>query len=203
MAGRLLTLPNYITGLRLLLMPPLAILIELGYGWGALAVLIAAGITDLLDGYLARRLKQESDVGRLMDPVADKIFLCVAVIFLVARENYPNVLMPDPQLSPWLAVLLLSREFLVTGLRAMASSVGMVIAASSTGKIKTLLQFVGLGCIMVGGRLFDSSEILENNGIPLYSVGVICLWFSIVLSYWSMSSYAFRVYLEFKSKGRM
>jgi len=184
-------------------MPPLAILIELGYGWGALSVLILAGITDLLDGWLARRLKQESDVGRLMDPVADKIFLCVAVIFLVARQNYPSIIAPDPRLSPWLAVLLLSREFLVTGLRAMAASVGMVIAASSLGKIKTLLQFVGLGCIMVGGSLFDSLGGFAGDGIPLYSAGIVCLWFSIVMSYWSMSSYAYRVYLEFKAQGRM
>jgi CDP-diacylglycerol--glycerol-3-phosphate 3-phosphatidyltransferase len=203
MSGRFLTLPNYITGLRLLLMPPLAILIELGYGWGALCVLVATGVTDLLDGYLARRLKQESDVGRLMDPVADKIFLCVAVIFLVARENYPSIINPDPRLSPWLAVLLLSREFLVTGLRAMASSVGVVIAASSTGKIKTLLQFIGLGCVMVGGNLFDSQSGFAGDGIPLYSTGIFCLWLSIALSYWSMASYSYRVYVEFKSRGRM
>jgi CDP-diacylglycerol--glycerol-3-phosphate 3-phosphatidyltransferase len=194
MAGRLLTVPNGLTALRLALMPLLAILIQTGYGVWALVVLIIAGLTDLFDGYLARRFKQESDVGKLMDPVADKIFLCVAVIFLVARPPYPSLITPDPNLSPWLAVLLLAREFLVTGLRAMAASVGMIIAASQVGKIKTLLQFVGLGAICLGGYIGELS---------VFSIGEVCLWFAVILSYWSMTSYSYRVYLAFKAKGQL
>ncbi|MEO5666436.1 MAG: CDP-diacylglycerol--glycerol-3-phosphate 3-phosphatidyltransferase [Bdellovibrionota bacterium] len=194
MAGRLLTFPNGLTALRLALMPLLAILVEKGYGEWGLVVLILAGLTDLFDGYFARRLRQESDVGRLMDPVADKIFLCVAVIFLMARSPYPSILNPDPNLSPWLAVLLLAREFLVTGLRAMAASVGMIIAAGQVGKIKTVLQFVGLGCIMLGGTIGE---------ISLFSCGEVILWASVVLSYWSMSTYSYRVYLAFKAKGQL
>ncbi len=194
MAGRLLTLPNGLTALRLLLMPLLAILIETGRGEWAFAVLVVAAFTDLSDGYFARRLRQESDVGRLMDPVADKVFLCVAVVFLVAREGYPSIIHPDPRLSPWLAVLLLSREFLVTGLRAMAASVGMIIAASKIGKLKTVLQFVGLGAIMLGG---------EWAGLARFAAGEVCLWFSVVMSYWSMTSYTYRVYLAFKAKGQL
>ena len=195
-----MTLPNLLTGLRLALMPLLAIFIEVHMGWAALAVLITAGVTDVLDGYFARSLKQESNIGRLMDPVADKIFLCVAIIFLLARTNYPGILNPDPQFSPWLAFLLLSREFLVTGLRALAASVGVVIAASWIGKVKTVLQFVGLGCIIVGGRLFASQMPFMEDGIPLFALGTVALWASVVMSYWSMSAYAYRVYLEFKHK---
>jgi len=194
MAGRLLTFPNGLTALRLALMPLLAILVEWGMGGWGLVVLIIAGLTDLFDGYFARRWRQESDVGKLMDPVADKIFLCVAVIFLLARDPYPSVLNPDPNLSPWLAVLLLAREFLVTGLRAMAASVGMILAAGQVGKIKTLLQFVGLGAVMLGGHVGELS---------LYSVGELCLWFSIIMSYWSMTTYSYNVYLAFKAKGQL
>jgi CDP-diacylglycerol--glycerol-3-phosphate 3-phosphatidyltransferase len=183
-------------------MPLLAMLIQSGQGWFAFWILVLAGITDLLDGYLARYLKQESDVGKLMDPVADKVFLCVAVIFLVARTDYPSILNPDPSLSPWIAVLLLSREFLVTGLRSMASSVGVVIAASQIGKIKTTFQFIGLGAIIAGGRLWPNVIPTLELGIPLYALGEIFLWLSIIMSYWSMTSYAYRVYLEFKFKGR-
>lgn len=194
MAGRLLTFPNGLTALRLALMPLLAILIQTGHGVWGVTVLIIAALTDLFDGYFARRFRQESDVGRLMDPVADKIFLGVVIIFLLARAPYPNIVTPDPTLSPWLAVLLLSREFLVTGLRAMAASVGMIIAASQMGKIKAVLQFVGLGAIVLGGYIFE---------ISLFSVGEICLWVSVVLSYWSMVSYSYRVYLAFKAKGQL
>lgn len=194
MAGRLLTLPNGLTALRLLLMPLLAILIQKGEGEWALFILIIAGLTDLFDGYFARRFRQESDVGRLMDPVADKVFVCVAIIFLVARAPYPNIIHPDPNISPWLATLILSREFLVTGLRAMASSVGLIIEASKIGKIKTLLQFVGLGAVMLGGYIGELS---------LFSVGDVCLWFSVIMSYWSMVSYGYRVYLAFKSRGQL
>jgi CDP-diacylglycerol---glycerol-3-phosphate 3-phosphatidyltransferase len=194
MAGRLLTFPNGLTALRLALMPLLAILIQKGAGEWALAVLIVAALTDLFDGYFARRWRQESDVGRLMDPVADKIFLCVAILFLVAREPYPSILNPDPNLSPWLAVLLLSREFLVTGLRAMAASVGMILAASPMGKFKAVLQFVGLGAIVLGGHIGEFS---------LFTAGELCLWFAVVMSYWSMVSYSYRVYLAFKAKGQL
>ncbi len=198
MAHPFLTLPNLLTGLRLALMPLLAIFIEVHMGWWALAILVLAGITDVLDGYFARSLRQESDIGKLMDPVADKIFLVVAVVFLMARTNYPSMINPDPQISAWLAFLLLSREFLVSGLRAMAASVGVVIAASWIGKVKTLLQFIGLGCIVVGGRLFASEWNPFENGIPLFDIGNMALWASVIMSYWSMTAYSYRVYLEFR-----
>jgi CDP-diacylglycerol--glycerol-3-phosphate 3-phosphatidyltransferase len=192
MSGKVLTLPNALTGLRLLVLPLLAILIQLKMGWAACGILILAGVTDVLDGWIARRYKQESNVGKLMDPVADKVFLCVAVIFLMGRLEYPDAINPDPVIDPWLATLLLSREFLVGGLRALASTVGVVIAANWIGKIKTLFQFVGLGFIMVGGRPFWD--------LPTFDIGNFLLWISVILSYWSVSVYAIRVYVEFRNR---
>jgi CDP-diacylglycerol--glycerol-3-phosphate 3-phosphatidyltransferase len=192
MSGKVLTLPNALTGLRLLVMPLLAILIQMKMGWAACAVLILAGVTDILDGWAARKYKQESNIGKLMDPVADKVFLCVAVIFLMARHDYPDALNPDPIVNPWLATLLLSREFLVSGLRAIAATVGVVIAANQIGKIKALFQFVGLGFIIVGGY--------PLGGIPAFDIGNFLLWISVILSYWSLAVYSIRVYVEFRNR---
>lgn len=178
------------------MMPLLAIFIELHMSWAAFAVLVVAGITDYLDGHFARSMRQETTLGKLMDPVADKIFLCVTVIFLMSRFNHPDILDPDPTLSPWLAALLLAREFLVTGLRALAASVGVVIAANWVGKWKMMLQFIGLGFITLGGHADDFLPAFSRH--PAYDIGFLALWTSVALSYWSMVSYSYRVYLEFK-----
>jgi CDP-diacylglycerol--glycerol-3-phosphate 3-phosphatidyltransferase len=183
MAGRLVNLPNILSLARIVVMPLLAIFIYKGMGWEALGVLLVAAATDWADGWLARRMKQETAFGKLLDPVADKIFLCVAVIFLLER--------PEKTIGPTLACLLLTREFLVTGLRAMAASEGLVIAAGQTGKLKTVGQFFGLGALMIQGEitLFDARL-----------VGLVALWISVVLSYLSMIQYIMNVYRGLKSK---
>jgi len=154
-----------------------------GIGVWAGHFLIVVGLTDILDGWLARRTKQESPVGALLDPVADKILLCVAVIFLVARN--------DPGLSPTLATLILVREFFVSGLRAVLASFGVVMGAGRVGKIKTFFQFCGL----VG--LCWAIEWKH----PFFSVGaLVFLWSSVFLSYASMLKYSYIAYQELKSK---
>jgi len=104
---------------------------------------ILAGFTDLLDGWLARRYQVVTDFGKLMDPLADKIFMATTFIILVGKGILPG----------WVAVIVLSREFLVTGLRLLATNKGEVIAADTTGKLKTFLQMMFLvlgGVIWVG-----------------------------------------------------
>ncbi len=104
---------------------------------------ILAGLTDLLDGWLARRYQVVTDFGKLMDPLADKIFMVTTFIVLVGEGILPG----------WVAVIVLSREFLVTGLRLLATNKGVVIPADSTGKLKTFLQMMFLvlgGVIWVG-----------------------------------------------------
>ncbi len=177
MARQLATLPNYLTVSRILVLPLLAILIEREQNAWACLVLILAGFSDLLDGYIARRQKIETDFGKLMDPLADKILLGVGVIFLVARAQDP--------LSPWLAALLLSREFLVTGLRAMAASRGLIVPAGKMGKWKAFFQFIGLGAYVLGGEYF---------GLSLSTLGTFLLWASVVLSYLALIQYSVKIY---------
>lgn len=158
-------------------MPLLAIFLVEQNRLGSLSVLAIAAFTDFLDGYLARRNKEESKFGKLMDPVADKIMLCVTLFFLVAD--------PTRQLSPWLASLLVAREFLITGLRAVASSMGVLIAAGQMGKLKTALQFMGLAAIIYH----------ENIGfMSVNDLGLVLLWAATILSYWSMWTYIKNAY---------
>ncbi len=183
--GQIVTLPNLLTLLRLLVLPLMAVAVEKGWGIIACNILIFAGITDILDGYIARARRQESVLGKLMDPVADKILVTVALLFLTSNSQI--------QLSPWIGTLILSREFLITGLRATASALGLVIGAGALGKMKTLFQMIGLGAIM----LTD----IDPLGLPAHTIGLICLWISIGLSYWSMSEYLINAYKELKKRG--
>jgi CDP-diacylglycerol--glycerol-3-phosphate 3-phosphatidyltransferase len=183
MAKRLVNLPNVLSLARIVVMPLLAIFIERRMGWWALGILVAAGLTDLLDGWLARRMKQETAMGKLLDPIADKIFLCVAVIYLMND--------PVTGLVPGLATLLLAREFLVTGLRAMAAAEGLVIGAGQTGKMKTMIQGIGLGFLMV---------VRDATFLDAKIIGLIALWISVALSYLSMVDYIYKVYLGLKDK---
>jgi CDP-diacylglycerol--glycerol-3-phosphate 3-phosphatidyltransferase len=183
MRKRLVTAPNLITLFRVLCLPLVAILIVRGEGWYAGFLIIIAGLSDILDGWIARHYKQESALGTLMDPVADKLLLCVGAIYLVAR--------PEQHFSALVATLLLSREFFVTGLRAVLASVGVVMGAGRLGKFKTLFQISGLV-----GLMWAISE-----PIPFFIYGgQALLWISVVLSYGSMAKYSWIAYRELKTK---
>jgi len=185
MSGKVLNVPNVLSTLRILILPVLGWLMQTGHGITACLVLTLAGITDVLDGWYARTFKQETVIGKLLDPVADKVLVCFAVVFLLAR--------PEGPLNPGLAVLLLSREFSVTGLRAMAAAEGLIIGAGHTGKLKTFSQFIGLGALMLR---------MDPFGLPSKPIGQIALWISVVLSYGSMFQYLRLAYLELRSKVR-
>lgn len=180
---QLVNLPNALTTFRIVVLPLLAILIYRDERFWATVTLFFAAMSDIFDGWYARRYRQESAFGKLMDPVADKVLLCVATLFLVARTG--------DRLSPWLGTLLLAREFLITGLRAFAASSGFVLGAGQIGKMKTTLQMFGLGSIIVGNTWIP----VETWGpIPGRAMGLTLLWGSVVLSYWSMVKYLFIVY---------
>jgi CDP-diacylglycerol--glycerol-3-phosphate 3-phosphatidyltransferase len=128
-----LNLPNLLTVTRILLVPVLvaALLQEAGPGESlAAAVFIIASITDALDGWIARRQKKISTFGKLMDPLADKLLVTSALVSLVSLQR----------LSAWVAMVIIAREFAVTGLRQLAMEHGDVIPASLWGKIKTVAQ---------------------------------------------------------------
>jgi len=154
----LTNLPNLLTLVRIFLVPLLvAALVQqhLRLFWGdklllandlfALTVFLAAAITDLLDGYLARRWRQVTTVGTLLDPVADKLLISAALISFVEIRLLPG----------WMVILIISREFAVSGLRSIAAAEGYTIKAGELGKSKMVLQVVGVTLVMLSIRWSD------------------------------------------------
>ncbi len=139
-------LPNYLTLFRILLVPVMVVVLlseVFASDWPAAAVFFLASITDVADGYLARRNDQVSTFGKLWDPLADKLLVTAALISLVSLDK----------LEAWVAMVIISREFMVTGLRQIAVEQGRVISASAAGKFKTFLQVaMVLVLIVIDGR---------------------------------------------------
>ena len=127
-----MNLPNKITLARVVLIPAFLAAYMLQNEWLALILFVVAAVTDFVDGYLARRLGLVTNFGKLMDPLADKILVCSALIAFVATQT----------LSAWIVIILISREFYVSGLRQLALEQKIVVAASSTAKIKTVMQII-------------------------------------------------------------
>lgn len=148
-------LPNVVTTLRLALAPVLAVLLlrpGIGAMAAAFAVFLAAALSDLWDGYLARRRGQITDYGKLVDPLADKLLLAAALVpFYVITTSRPS--MADLPLYGhvplWVVLVLLGREVLVTVLRTAAARIGTVVQASRTGKYKAFLQNVFVGATIL------------------------------------------------------
>jgi CDP-diacylglycerol--glycerol-3-phosphate 3-phosphatidyltransferase len=128
-----LNLPNVLTVVRILLVPVLVAALLSATASGdllAAVVFVVASVTDALDGWIARRRKSESTFGKLMDPLADKLLVVAALVSLVSLDR----------LSAWVAMVIIAREFAVTGLRQLAMEEGQVIPASIWGKLKTVTQ---------------------------------------------------------------
>jgi len=181
---KILTIANGITIGRIALLPLLAYTIMSNHPISACVLVSIIGFTDIIDGYIARKFKEESQIGKLLDPVADKLFLCVALCLCL---YYP--ISGNPLISPILATLLLCREFFITSLRAIAASLGIILAAGSWGKFKTILQFVGMGCFVIGFRDF-------LGFLDIYNIGLIILWISLGISYYSMILYIKMIYQQ-------
>ncbi len=156
-----LNLPTALTLSRIVLIPVFVFTVNLHPLLGALIFSIAS-LTDFLDGYLARRSGQITKFGIILDPIADKFLVISALIVLVDMER----------LAAWIAIIIIVREFLVTGLRVVALSKDIVIQAELGGKIKTTLQISAILCL-----------ILESNFFfDLYDIGIVLIWASLVLS---------------------
>lgn len=138
-----MNLANKLTIFRIILIPIFLILIEIkGIPYGisiATAIFIIAALTDKLDGYIARSRNQITNFGKLMDPLADKLLVSAALISLVEMSILPG----------WIVVVIIAREFAVTGLRTLAAADGVVLAASWWGKLKTAIQMVAIICALV------------------------------------------------------
>ena len=164
-----MNLPNRLTILRLILTLPFVAALSLQFPGAkllALCLFIVSSVTDYADGYIARKYKLITDFGKLMDPLVDKIMTMSAFICLVALGSIPA----------WAVIVIVSREFLITGLRLMAAVRGKVLAAERLGKLKTVLQIVTiLFCLIVVaiidqfGRLLDPPMVTSLNAARVNS----------------------------------
>ena len=136
-----MTTANKITILRVILVPVLVVLMYLKLHYWALAVFIIASLSDTLDGYIARHYNQVSDFGKFMDPLADKMLVLAAMTMFVEWHAMPA----------WVLIIVLVREFAVSGLRLVAVDNGRVIAAAWSGKIKTTVTMIGIILMMAIG----------------------------------------------------
>lgn len=150
-----MNIPNFLTILRIFFVPlVVAALVQENFfsieaggvlitnDWLALAFFLAAGATDLLDGYLARRWKQVTTIGTLLDPIADKLLVSAALIALVEVRAVPG----------WIVILIVAREFAVSGLRSIAAAEGYTIKASDLGKTKMIAQVAAITCLLLSLR---------------------------------------------------
>ena len=133
-----MTTASKITLARVALIPVFMALLLLGYNWIALIVFAVASLTDFVDGYIARHYNQVSDFGKFLDPLADKLLVTAAMLVFVQWNLMPA----------WAVMIVLAREFAVSGLRMVAATGGKVLAAGWSGKIKTFATMVGL-CLMM------------------------------------------------------
>jgi CDP-diacylglycerol--glycerol-3-phosphate 3-phosphatidyltransferase len=174
-------LPNLLTFLRVLMIPLVLVFLERGSPracfWAGV-VYSAAAITDMLDGWLARRQGLVSVLGKFLDPLADKLIVAAVLVWLVSMGRIPA----------WAVVVLLSREITITALRGVASSEGLIIAAGDGGKLKTALQMVGIICLIVGYP-YDFWLFVDFGRVDFVHVGRLLVYLSIVFSITSAASY--------------
>ncbi len=167
--GLLNNLPNALSTLRLLLIPAVIICLHFTGRWGsflgALFFSIAA-LTDLLDGYYARRFKVVTSFGKFLDPLADKLLISSTLIILVAINRAPA----------WIAILIIAREMAVTVLRGAAGIEGKFIEVSILGKFKTIFQSVALIGLSLHYSYFR---------VNFHAVGMFFLWAALILALWS------------------
>lgn len=223
-------LPNYLTVARIVIVPLLVVVLLtpvadqwFGISGYALAIIIflIASLTDILDGHLARRRNQVSNLGKLLDPIADKLLVSAALIVLVEKHLAPA----------WSVVIILGREFIITGLRSVAAADGIVIQAQTSGKIKMWAQCVAIVALLVAGangnppvsnfgwslptfRFWEVAEVqtafsnlasfaLTPNDWKVfgYLVGRGGLWVAVLTAIWSMWDY-FRYFISENNRKR-
>jgi CDP-diacylglycerol--glycerol-3-phosphate 3-phosphatidyltransferase len=172
-----MNLPNKLTILRVIMIPffVLFLLLDGGanvtYRWIAAAIFIIASFTDMLDGMIARKYGLVTNFGKFMDPLADKLLVCSGLICFTALG----------QLAAWIVIIIISREFIISGFRLVASDNGVVIAASKWGKFKTVSQMI--------------MSVLLIVNIPLLSpVTIIFIWIATILTVVSLVDYIAKNY---------
>ena len=186
-----MNLPNQLTLLRLLLtfvfMGVLSVVPFPNAKSYALLIFAVAAITDFLDGHLARKYNLVTNFGKLMDPLADKILMCAGFVLLITLGHIPA----------WIVVVILSREFMVTGLRLLASAEGKVLAAENLGKYKTTFQIVTVIYFLLyeaaGESLFAwARPLFETKVTQPGFLGTALIWISLILTVVSGFNYVWK-----------
>ena len=166
-----MNLPNKLTMGRIFAIPVFIVVFLLDYRYAAAVIFILAALTDMLDGHIARKNNLVTNFGKLMDPLADKLLVMSALICLSQVGDVPG----------WMVIVILGREFIITGMRQVAAAQGIVIAAGTTGKIKTITQMIAIPLI------------LENWPFSLFSFNLpmdqIFLWIALVMTVVSGTEY--------------
>lgn len=166
-----MNLPNKLTLLRVAMIPLLVVCLLVPFGiswqkWIAMAIFILASLTDLADGKIARKYNLITNFGKFMDPLADKLLVCSALICLIDLQKIPS----------WIVLIIIAREFIVSGFRLVAADQGVVIAASMWGKVKTTVQMIMI--------------ILMIADIPQLAVLTqIAMWLALALTVVSLVDY--------------
>ena len=167
-----MNVPNILTILRMCMVPVFVVFMLTGLGGNysdiiAGVIFIAASLTDTLDGYLARKWNQVTVFGKFMDPLADKLLVCSALICLVELDRIPA----------WMVIIIIGRDFIISGFRLVAAEKGVVIAANIWGKVKTFVQMVMVILVVFHfGGVFD---IIEQ----------ILIWAALILTVVSLLNY--------------
>lgn len=213
-----MNLPNYLTLARIVIVPLLVVVLltpvaDRWFGMSgyvlAIIIFLIASFTDILDGHLARRRNQVSTLGKFLDPIADKLLISAALIVLVEKHLAPS----------WAVVIIVAREFIITGLRSVAASEGIIIQAQSIGKFKMWAQCVAIVALLIAAA--NGSPPVSNFGLDYpafrfweveevrtaftdllrleitpndwkvfgYLVGRGALWIAVVTAIWSMYDY--------------
>ncbi|MGN8842153.1 CDP-diacylglycerol--glycerol-3-phosphate 3-phosphatidyltransferase [Niallia sp. Sow4_A1] len=176
-----MNLPNKITVARILLIPVFLVIMLVDFSWGELTLLgvtlpmthfigalifIIASTTDWIDGHFARKYNLVTDLGKFLDPLADKLLVSSALIVLVGLDMAPA----------WITIVIISREFAVTGLRLVLAGGGEVVAANMLGKIKTWAQIVAISALLLHNMIF------ELVSLPF---DILALWVALIFTIWS------------------
>ena len=176
------TLPNLLTLFRIFVTPLFFILFfyfpTKVFSLLASLLFALASLTDFLDGYIARRWNLETSLGKFLDPLADKLLVAVALIMLIPLDRVPS----------WMVAVIIGREILVTGLRVVAVTEGLVISASRLGKYKTVLQILSVICLLIHYEYqlnIQSSYFLINFN----EMGMGLLWIAMFVTVWSGIDY--------------
>ncbi len=167
-AHHILNLPNKLTLTRVLIVPVLVVVLLTKLSeWLAVAIFLVAALTDFIDGYLARSRKQVTVLGKLMDPIADKLLIAASLISLVEIGQAPA----------WLVVIIVGREFAVNGLRAVAASQNVIIPAGTLGKAKMVAQVIAVPLLILDVQVSE------------YNIGLLVLWVTMLITLWSGIDY--------------